>query len=105
MNIPTDDPAMWNTLSTILDPEFGLSIVELGLVYSVSFQAGVVQVAMTLTTPSCPASGYLVEGARAALAAVPGVREARVNLVWDPPWTPAMLTESAREALGWKPRR
>lgn len=102
MNVTIDDTAIWNTLSTILDPEFGLSIVELGLVYSVSSQDGIVHVAMTLTTPSCPASGYLVEGARAALAALPDVREARVNLVWEPPWTPEMLTESAREALGWK---
>jgi metal-sulfur cluster biosynthetic enzyme len=103
MNVTIDDTAIWNTLSTILDPEFGLSIVELGLVYSVSSQDGIVHVAMTLTTPSCPASSYLVEGVQAALASLPGVREARVSLVWEPQWTPEMLTGSAREALGWKP--
>jgi metal-sulfur cluster biosynthetic enzyme len=105
MNTPADDTAIWNALSSILDPEFGLSIVDLGLVYSASVSDGVVQVAMTLTTPSCPASNYIVEGARASLAALSGIREAHVNLVWNPPWTPAFLSESARESLGWEPVR
>ncbi|MDD2763003.1 MAG: metal-sulfur cluster assembly factor [Opitutaceae bacterium] len=105
MNPTPDETSVRHTLSGILDPEFGLSIVELGLIYSVDCHDGVVHVTMTLTTPACPASGYLVEGARAALAAMPGVREALVNLVWEPPWSPAMLSESARSALGWNPPR
>lgn len=105
MNSAPDDTAIWNTLSSILDPEFGLSIVDLGLIYSVSVRDGIVQVSMTLTTPSCPASSFIVEGARAAVASLPGVREANVNLVWEPPWTPAFLSDSARESLGWKPVR
>jgi metal-sulfur cluster biosynthetic enzyme len=104
MNVPPDERTIWATLSSILDPEFGLSIVELGLIYSVSCEAGIVRVAMTLTTPSCPASGYLVDGTQAALVALPGVREAHVELVWEPQWTPHLLSASARESLGWKPR-
>jgi metal-sulfur cluster biosynthetic enzyme len=105
MTATIDETTVWNTLASILDPEFGLSIVELGLIYSVVCRDGVVHVTMTLTTPACPASGYIVNGAQAALLALPGVREAQVELVWEPPWTAERLSPSAREQLGWTPPR
>jgi metal-sulfur cluster biosynthetic enzyme len=100
-----DEAMVWNTLADILDPEFGLGIVDLGLIYSVGCRDGVVQVSMTLTTPACPASGYMVKGVQAALSALPGVREAQVDLVWEPPWTAERLSPTAREQLGWRPHR
>lgn len=105
MNTTIDESTVWTALSGILDPEFGLSIVDLGLVYSVACSEGLVRVAMTLTTPACPASNYIVEGARATIAALPGVLQAQVDLVWEPMWTPELLSDGAREALGWKPQR
>ena len=104
MTSPSDTETVWSTLAGILDPEFGISIVELGLVYSVTCTDGEVRVAITLTTPTCPASTFIVEGARAAVAALPGVKSAQVDLVWEPRWTPELMSDIAREALGWKPR-
>jgi len=92
---------VWRTLGTILDPEFGLSIVDLGLVYDVKLDGANIAVAMTLTSRSCPAGDMMFDGVRAALAALPGAGEVRVDLVWDPAWTPDMLTAEAREFLGW----
>jgi metal-sulfur cluster biosynthetic enzyme len=98
---PTNEE-IWKTLGTIPDPEFGVSIVDLGLIYSVSAEEGVVTVVMTLTTPACPSGGWIQEGARAALAELPGVRSVAVDLVFDPVWTPEMLSPEARRQLGWR---
>ncbi len=92
---------VWSTLATILDPEFGLNIVDMGLVYDVTLDGTNVAVAMTLTTPSCPAGDMIFDGARAALATLPDIGEVRIDLVWDPAWTPDMLTDEARRFLGW----
>jgi len=92
---------LWQTLGTILDPEFGLSIVDLGLVYDVVLEGDRVSVKMTLTSPACPASGMIVDGTRAALVALPGAASVDVSLVWEPPWTPERLTRGGRDQLGW----
>jgi len=93
--------AIWKALDQVLDPEFGLSIVELGLVYEVEVSEGQVLVRMTLTTPSCPAGGMLLDGVRHVLSSQPGVTGCEVELVWDPAWHPGMLGEAARQKLGW----
>lgn len=98
---PLTTETIWSTLATILDPEFGLNIVDMGLVYEVRLDGPHVTVAMTLTTPSCPAGDMIFDGARAALSALPGVGDVHINLVWDPAWTPDMLTPAARQFLGW----
>lgn len=98
--ITNDD--IWRVLATIPDPEFGLSIVDLGLVYEVSTDGHDVSVLMTLTSPACPAGAMIHDGVQAALAALPGVGQVRAELVWDPGWTPELLTPAAREHLGWK---
>lgn len=92
---------VWQTLGTILDPEFGLSIVDLGLIYAVELEGTDVHVAMTLTSPGCPAGEMIYEGTRAALAALPGVGNVQVEMVWEPPWTPARLTPAGRDIIGW----
>jgi len=93
---------IWQTLGTIPDPEFGVSLVDLGLIYSVECAEGNARVIMTLTTPTCPSGGWMVQGVEQALRAMSGVRDARVDLVFEPPWNPSMLSVEGRHQLGWK---
>ena len=88
-------------LEDVWDPELGLDIVSLGLVYDVRDDGDVIEIDMTLTTPGCPVSEQLPnEAADAAKAAVPDA-EVRVNVVWDPPWTPERLTPVALNQFGF----
>ncbi len=87
-------------LRRVTDPELGVNVVDLGLVYEVEVKDGTVEVAMTVTTPGCPLQDVLPRWVEEAVRALPGVREARVRLVFDPPWTPDRMTERAREELG-----
>ncbi len=88
-------------LREVIDPEIGLNIVDLGLIYSIETNAeNHVHVKMTLTTPGCPMHDAMCTWAQRALAAMPGVAGATVELVWDPPWNPAMMTDRARAQLG-----
>jgi metal-sulfur cluster biosynthetic enzyme len=86
-------------LKQVIDPEVGLNIVDMGLVYDVRLDNSSVHVSMTLTTMGCPMHESIVQGARRALLSIPGVHEAEVELVWDPPWHPAMMSRAASEAL------
>ncbi len=90
-------------LREVIDPEIGVNIVDLGLVYDVRLPAdGVVAVRMTLTTPGCPLGGYLDDAIHAVLWGAPGVTEVDVQIVWDPPWDPdQMMTDRAKRQLGW----
>ncbi len=99
----SDERRVWQVLAEILDPEFGVNIVDLGLIYSVCCARGEVEIVMTLTTPSCPAATWIYEGIKAALAALPGITQVTVSLVFDPPWSAAMLSDSARRQLGGSP--
>lgn len=97
-----DEDKVREALSGVIDPELGDNIVDLGLVYAVLInEGGVVNVLMTTTTRGCPASSYLKDGAREAVAGIPDVRSVEVTLVYDPPWTPDMLSEAARRHLGF----
>jgi metal-sulfur cluster biosynthetic enzyme len=90
-------------LRDVVDPEIGLNIVDLGLVYSVEVdKENHVRVKMTLTTPGCPMHEAISAWAQRALATLPGVSGASVEVVWDPPWNPAMMTDLAKEQLGWR---
>lgn len=89
-------------LRDVIDPEVGINVVDLGLVYDVRVQDGNVSVAMTMTTPACPLGGTLRAQAEAAIRqTVPGVKSVTVDLVWDPPWRPSMISDAAKEQLGW----
>ena len=89
-------------LQTVQDPEAGMSVVDLGLVYGIEVEPGKVRVAMTMTSPACPAAAYLVDEAAAAIRAVaPADADVQVELVWDPPWTPERMSEEARARFGW----
>jgi metal-sulfur cluster biosynthetic enzyme len=86
----------------VYDPEFGVSIADLGLIYGITADVeGAVVVTMTLTSMYCPAGDVILSGVQAALQGIPGVSQVRVDLVWDPLWTPERLSPSAREFLGW----
>ena len=95
--------AAWDALRGVYDPELYLDVVSLGLVYDVRYENGAVVVDMTMTTPGCPASEVLPEMARVAITdAVDGSVEVDVRVVWDPPWSPAMIDEDAARALGFR---
>ncbi len=88
-------------LRTVIDPELGYNIVDLGLVYDVAIEnGGTARITMTTTTQGCPATGYLAYGARDSAAAVPGVETVDIDLTYDPPWTPAMMSAEAKQELG-----
>jgi FeS assembly SUF system protein len=88
-------------IRTCFDPEIPVNIYELGLIYDVKVAAdGGVLVTMTLTSPYCPAAQSLPREVEAKVKAIPGVTAAKVAVVWDPPWTPSMMTEAARLELG-----
>lgn len=87
-------------LRNLIDPELGVNVVDLGLIHSAGMDAGVLRIAMTLTTPGCPLSSYMLQGAENLLAGLPGVDRAEVRLVWEPAWTPERMTPEGREQLG-----
>lgn len=97
---PTEQQVL-DALRQVIDPELGLNVVDLGLVYGVRIQGTQVHVELTMTTAACPMSEQIVEEAEFSLRYVPGVTEAAVELVWDPPWGPERMSDRAREILGW----
>ncbi len=99
------DPALLEqvlaALKTVRDPEIPVNLVDLGLIYELMVNRdGTVYVEMTLTTPACPVAGALPGQVQQAVAAVPGVTDARVKLVWTPPWTKERMSEEAKLELG-----
>ena len=103
--IPADELARLSdgivgALKTVYDPEIPADIYELGLIYKVDVDDDrVVKVEMTLTTPNCPSAAELPAMVENAVASVPGVREAKVDIVWDPPWDPSRMSDEARAVL------
>jgi FeS assembly SUF system protein len=94
-----------SALKTVFDPEIPADIYELGLIYKVDVDdERMVSIDMTLTTPNCPAAGELPGQVENAVAGVSGVREAKVTIVWDPPWDPSRMSDEARTVLNmWLP--
>lgn len=93
---------IYEALHDVLDPELGVNVVDLGLVYGVQVREdGTITVTMTLTTPGCPMHESLAEGVAQALGRVPGVTGGDLELVWDPPWDPSMMTAQGKALLGW----
>jgi len=94
-------PLVLEALATVYDPEIPVNIKEMGLIYDVLVDKdGQVGVRMTLTAPACPAAQSLPVEVRDKAAAVPGVTSAKVEIVWDPPWTKEMMSEAAKLELG-----
>lgn len=92
--------AVIDALSTVYDPEIPVNIYELGLIYDLEIgNAGNVAIGMTLTAPACPVAGEMPQWVADAVAAVEGVGEVEVSMVWDPPWSPARMSDDARMIL------
>jgi FeS assembly SUF system protein len=95
------EPLVLEAICQIYDPEIPVNIHELGLIYSVDVSnSGAVRIQMTLTAPACPSAQQLPEEVEARVRAVPGVTDVRVDVVWDPPWSPERMSEAARLQLG-----
>lgn len=93
---------IYEALHNVLDPELGVNIVDLGLVYNVDLREdGFVTITMTLTTPGCPMHESIGEGVGAALQPIAGVTGGTIQLVWEPRWEPSMMTEAGRAELGY----
>ncbi len=88
-------------LRQCLDPELGINIVDLGLVYSVNIEGSRVNVLMTLTTPGCPLDAYFVRDITSKLKALKGISDVSVELTFEPPWNPAKMSQESRDILGF----
>ena len=88
-------------LKKVIDPEIGISVLDLGLIYDIKIEGDSVHIKMTLTTPGCPLQQMLVKGVEKAVAEMEGVKDVHVDLVWDPPWHPSMMSEEAKKKLGF----
>jgi metal-sulfur cluster biosynthetic enzyme len=99
----TDDdltcPALWDALRDVTDPELPISVVDMGLIVDLSQQDGIVDIKLTFTAMGCPAMEFIMDDIRARLLQEPGVREVRIEIVWDPVWTKARLTEEGIEIM------
>jgi cysteine desulfuration protein SufE len=106
MEPPRSEPAMpdqdtiLSALRTVKDPELGVNVVDLGLVYTIQTHEQEIDVEMTLTSPACPAGPEMLRGAVTALEKIEGVSKANVKLVMSPPWSPDKMTDAARDELG-----
>jgi len=96
--VPTE-ARVWEALGRVTDPEYALSIVDLGMVYGVQVAGGAVQVTVTFTSIGCPAIDMILEDAGAAIRAVPGVEDVRLDVVWSPPWTRDRISARGRQVL------
>lgn len=94
------EPIILDALRQVIDPELGCNIVDLGLIYNVTIKGAKVSIKMTLTTQGCPMHESIRFGALNVLLNIEGVDDAEVDLVWDPPWHPSMMTETGRAATG-----
>ena len=102
---PADEKLVWETLKTCYDPEIPVNIVDLGLVYDLHIEPlpsgnSLVSVKMTLTAPGCGMGATIAGDAQQKLLYLPGIEEAVVEIVWDPPWHQSMITENGRKILG-----
>ncbi len=88
------------TIKQIIDPEVGISIVDMGLIYGVDIHDKTVDVTMTLTSPGCPAGGQIVNGIQHVTQQLDGVDEVNIDVVWTPRWTMEMMSEEGKDELG-----
>ena len=89
-------------LMEVIDPELGINIVDLGLVYGIDVSSAGISIKMTMTTPACPLHAYLSSASEDAIRNhFPDVNAVHIELVWEPPWDPTKMSQAARDQLGW----
>lgn len=97
-----NEEAILQALRGVNDPEVGVNIVDLGLIYSTEIKGDNVRIVMTMTTPACPMHSYLTEEVKEAiLSQYTEVENVGVELVWEPAWSPQMISEKGKRQLGW----
>ena len=97
-----DPQAIDEALRAVIDPELGVNIVDLGLVYGSEVVDGRAEVLITTTTPACPLGPYLSDGIRWALLKLDGVLDVNIEVTYDPLWSPDLMTDLAKRQLGWR---
>ncbi len=101
MNSMATEPDIREALRQVLDPEIGVNIVDLGLVYRIEVDGACVRIAMTMTSPACPLADYLKELVTSAIRdRLPDVAQVDIVVEWEPPWDPDMMSDEARRQLG-----
>lgn len=91
--------AYWDALNNVIDPELGVGIVDLGLIYGVAIQHGIATVRMTLTSMGCPAGPEIMRRVETELSMLPDVRDVKIDLVWEPVWGPDKINPDIRDLL------
>jgi metal-sulfur cluster biosynthetic enzyme len=99
MSTAINEEAVWEALKAVTDPEIGIDVVNLGLVYGIDFDEGNVKVRMTLTSMGCPATGLIEFMAKEAIGTVDGVSQVDVQFTFDPPWSPDKMTEEGKDMI------
>ncbi len=97
---PISEDLILETLRQVIDPEIGCNIVDLGLIYGISIDQARVHIQMTLTTQGCPMHESIAWGVKTALLNLEGVEDVAVEVVWDPPWNPSMMSDYGRAHVG-----
>ena len=95
----TAECELWAALEEVEDPEYPVSVVDMGLIYNVRFQDHVAHIDLSFTSMGCPCMEYIIEDVRERLLKEPAVEDVQLNIVWDPPWTRKRLTEKGKEKL------
>jgi metal-sulfur cluster biosynthetic enzyme len=95
-----DQETIYAALKQIYDPEVGINIVDMGLIYSLDIEDNKVDLTMTLTSPGCPAGPQILGQIDSAIKALDNVQDVDIKVVWSPPWSPDMLSEEAKDQLG-----
>lgn len=108
MSLPTESPSMPDSeqvrqaLRRVVDPEVGINIVDLGLVYGIEVGTAEIRIVLTMTSPACPMSDLVMSDAKDAVRAlVDDATQISLDLVWNPPWDPSKMSDKARSTLGW----
>jgi metal-sulfur cluster biosynthetic enzyme len=96
---PGSVEALWDALREVNDPELPISVVDMGLIVALERREGIVSLKLTFTAMGCPAMEMILGDIRDRLLQAPGVEQVEIEVVWDPPWTPARMTEEGRETL------
>ncbi len=95
-----DQEMIYDALKKVTDPEVGINIVDMGLIYGLEVEDSKVDVYMTLTSPGCPAGPQILSQVDTAVRDLDDVEEVHVNVIWSPPWNPDMLSDEAKDELG-----